>query len=252
MKKVTTESWICEVSKIHNNKYDYSKVKYENNKAKVIIICPIHGEFEQVAKDHLKGSGCSICGRIKHEESRRLNTEEFIVKSKITHGDLYDYSKVEYINARTKVCIVCNKHGEFWQNPNNHTQGQGCPVCSSSKGELLIRKWLLENNIKFKEQFELITPEIARNSNVMIVDFFVKHNGKQYFIEYDGKQHYEYVPYFHRGGIIEFEKQQRRDKVLNEFCELHKDKVTLIRFKYNQKDETIINKLKQIFTWLPF
>ena len=74
--------------------------------------------------------------------------------------------------------------------------------------------------------------------------FPAKHKGKQYFIEYDGKQHFEYVPFFHKGGIIDFEKQQRRDNVLNDFCELHKDKVTLIRFNYNQDEKNIKQELE--------
>lgn len=106
---------------------------------------------------------------------------------------------------------------------------------------------MIENNVKFKSQFELITSEIARNSNLIRIDFFVKYNGKQYFIEYDGVQHFEYISHFHRGGIIDFEKQQRRDKVLNEFCELHKDKVTLIRFNYLQKEDDIIKLLGKYY-----
>jgi len=60
-------------------------------------------------------------------------------------------------------------------------------------------------------------------------------------------QHFEYIPHFHRGGIIDFEKQQRRDKVLNEFCELHKDKVTLIRFNHLQKEDDIIKLLEKYY-----
>ena len=52
--------------------------------------------------------------------SKRLTTEQFIIKAKLVHGDKYDYSKVEYINANTKVCIICPVHGEFWQKPSNH------------------------------------------------------------------------------------------------------------------------------------
>ena len=78
----------------------------------------------------------------------------------------------------------------------------------------------------------------------MLVDFFVKHNNKQYFIEYDGIQHFEFVLNFHK-TIEGLEKQQRRDKVLNDFCELHKDKVTLIRFKYTQSKEEVIEILKK-------
>ena len=77
----------------------------------------------------------------------------------------------------------------------------------------------------------------------MIVDFFVIHNDKQYFIEYDGIQHFEYVQHFHRGGVVDFEKQQNRDRVLNEFCKLHKDKVTLLRFDYTQNEINITDLL---------
>ncbi len=56
---------------------------------------------------------------------------KFIKKAKNVHGDKYDYSKVEYINSQTKVCIVCPEHGEFWQTPANHIRGNRCPMCSN-------------------------------------------------------------------------------------------------------------------------
>lgn len=88
--------------------------------------------------------------------------------------------------------------------------------------------------------------EITRNSHLLIIDFFVKYKDKQYFIEYDGEQHFHYKAYFHKGGIIDLEKQRNRDRVLSEFCELHKDRVTLIRFNYKQTDENIIEDLNNI------
>lgn len=54
----------------------------------------------------------------------RLTTEEFIQKAREVHGDRYDYSKVEYVDSTTRVCIVCMKHGDFWQKPNIHLQGK--------------------------------------------------------------------------------------------------------------------------------
>lgn len=59
----------------------------------------------------------------------RLTTEIFIQKAKAVHGDKYDYSKVNYKNNQTKVCIICPKHGEFWMQPVNHLNGQNCPTC---------------------------------------------------------------------------------------------------------------------------
>ena len=242
-KKDTLENFINKSNLTHNFKYDYSKVIYVNSRIKVCIICPEHDEFLQTPSHHISGTGCPLC----KPEIDTLNTEIFIQRSNLIHNQLYNYSKVNYLKLDKKVCIICEKHGEFWQTPSNHIWNkQGCPICNYSKGELLIHNWLKENNIPFKPQFELITDEIARNSNLMIIDFFVKYKEQQYFIEYDGIQHFEYIPHFHKGGVIDFEKQIRRDKVLNEFCELHKDKITLIRFKYDESNEEIINKLNKI------
>jgi len=62
-----------------------------------------------------------------------LTTEECIQKSKETHGDKYDYSKVEYVNANTKVIIICKEHGEFLQKPMSHKNGSGCRKCAVDK-----------------------------------------------------------------------------------------------------------------------
>ena len=62
--------------------------------------------------------------------SKRLTTQEFIEQSKKIHNDKYDYSRVKYINNHTKVCIICPEHGEFWQYPQDHKKGVGCPYCS--------------------------------------------------------------------------------------------------------------------------
>lgn len=60
---------------------------------------------------------------------KRLTTEQFIERAKAVHGDRYDYSKSEYVNNKTKICIICPEHGEFWQAPNEHLKGRGCIKC---------------------------------------------------------------------------------------------------------------------------
>jgi len=59
----------------------------------------------------------------------KLTQSAFIEKAIKKHNDFYDYSLVNYINANTKVKIICRKHGEFEQQPNNHLFGQGCIWC---------------------------------------------------------------------------------------------------------------------------
>ena len=123
-KKKTTVEFINEARKVHGEKYDYSKVEYRNNREKVIIICPEHGEFLQSPEKHLSGQGCPACGGTK-----KNTTDIFIEKARKVHGEKYDYSKVEYTTNKKKVCIICPEHGEFWQDPHNHLKGKGCPVC---------------------------------------------------------------------------------------------------------------------------
>src|ERR1035437_3659881 len=100
-KKLTTEEFIIRAKAIHGDKYDYSKVKYINARTKVIIGCknPLHEDYEQVPDAHLRGQGCKECG-IKHRsDSRKSNTKEFIERAIEIHGEKYDYSKVEYVDA---------------------------------------------------------------------------------------------------------------------------------------------------------
>jgi len=128
-KRKTTEEFVEQCIEIHSNKYDYSRVEYKNAASKVSIICKEHGEFTQIASNHARGRGCSKC----RNEKMSLGLDYFIVRSKEVHGDRYDYSKVDYINSRTKVCIICKEHGEFWQYPDNHFRLKcGCLKCSGN------------------------------------------------------------------------------------------------------------------------
>ena len=123
-KKKTKEEFIKEARELHGDKYDYSKVEYIGALKKVCIICPEHGKFWQEASGHLKGQGCPKCS------GKYIPTiEEWIEKARKVHGDKYDYSKVKYIDSKSKVCIICPIHGGFEQTPHNHLGGQGCPTC---------------------------------------------------------------------------------------------------------------------------
>lgn len=126
-KKLTTEQFIEKARLVHGDKYDYSKVVYQRKDEKVCIICPKHGEFWQTPHNHCHGQNCPLCA-IKDKTG---NTNIFIAKARTIHGDKYDYSKVEYVDARTKVRIVCPIHGEFLQRPDIHLSGSICPKCSN-------------------------------------------------------------------------------------------------------------------------
>ena len=137
MKKLTKEEFIRKAREVHGWKYDYSKVNYINANEKVCIICPEHGEFWQTPGNHLYGQGCKFCNNKKRIFNRTKKIDVFINECKQKFGNKYDYSKVEYKNTDTKVCIICPEHGEFWQTPYHHLNSKiGCPVCcgNSFKG----------------------------------------------------------------------------------------------------------------------
>ena len=77
-----------------------------------------------------------------------MKTKNFIERAKEVHGDKYNYSKVNYINAHTKVCIICPEHGEFLQTPHNHLKGSGCPKCylENKKGNREYREKFIEKS----------------------------------------------------------------------------------------------------------
>jgi hypothetical protein len=136
------EQFIATAIEIHNNKYNYSKTIYTNSRTKTIIICPEHGPFLQTPSDHIyKKHGCSKCnGGIK------LELKDYIKKAKIIHGNIYDYSKVKYINCHTKIEIICPIHGSFQQDPHSHLSGHRCKKCTTNISKA-SQTWLDNLNI---------------------------------------------------------------------------------------------------------
>jgi ferredoxin-like protein FixX len=129
LKKLTTEEFIERAKKVHGDRYNYSKTVYgKDNKTEVCIICPIHGEFKQKPNVHLRGHGCHECGIIEYSSKHKYSIKKFVDKARKIHGDKYDYSKtdLEHRDEKGKVCIICPIHGEFWQTPVMHLQGEGC------------------------------------------------------------------------------------------------------------------------------
>lgn len=135
----TNEQFIIKARKIHGYKYDYSLVKYLKTRSLLKIKCNIHGIFKQTAAIHLNGGGCKKCAF----DRTRLNNNDIVIKFKNKHGEKYDYSKTKYINKRTKVEIICKKHGVFKQRTDIHLRGSGCPKCSAEHTNWwTLNKWV--------------------------------------------------------------------------------------------------------------
>lgn len=160
--KVTQEEFIERSNKVHNNKYNYSKTIYTKMRNKIIIICPVHGEFDQLAMSHVKGTGCSKCNKVLFKD--------FEEKAKKIHQNKYIYFRDTYINTskKTKIyCTICNK--EFWQRAGKHIQEkQGCPYCANNikfTKEEIIRK--IEELFPNKFTFEKL--QYSKNDKPIII-----------------------------------------------------------------------------------
>jgi hypothetical protein len=104
---------------------------------------------------------------------RKLTTQEFIQKSKIVHGEKYDYSKTDYITARKKVTIICPIHGEFEQKAMSHMIGLECKKCGYDKVSLTLSQSQEEFhtklcNLKSKYDYSQVKYR-ASNKKIMII-----------------------------------------------------------------------------------
>ena len=202
----------------HGDKYVYSKVEYVTSQTNVCIICPEHGEFWQRPAAHIRGCGCPQCALMEASLRILKTKEQFIEDARKIHGGKYDYSKVEYIDCKQKVCIICPKHGEFWQTPDAHVQGHGCSVCKSSSLETQVRVLLENSGVEFISQKSLreLTNEMLGDKPQRIDFFLPQYN---LCIECQGQQHFRPTTF----GKVSKEKAE----------ELYKKNVLYDNFKYN-------------------
>jgi hypothetical protein len=112
---------------VHGDKYDYSKVEYIKRHKKVTIVCPIHGAFEQIPTNHLRGKGCDKCAHDMLGLKKRVTKKDFLSKANQIHEGRYSYGR--YTKISDKVEIICATHGIFWQVASSHLLGCGCPSC---------------------------------------------------------------------------------------------------------------------------
>lgn len=232
--------FIKKANVIHKNKYNYEFADYRNVKSKIKILCKTHGFFNQFANNHLRGSGCKKCSIINSSKIKSKN-QDFIINSFIkTHGNRYDYNNVVYKNIKTKVNILCKKHGMFKQHPYTHIKGSGCPKCKISKGEIKIKNFLDLNKIYHIYQKSFENCRNPKTNCCLKFDFYIP--DKNILIEYDGEQHFKCSKVGkHTTTSEELEALQFRDNLKTKYA--FENNFKLIRISYLD-----YNRLEEILT----
>jgi len=203
---------------------------------------------------------CKRCGRIFERSSNILcnkgagikcectyDTDWFISKAnEIYPPGLFGYNRLVYHNSNNgqKVEIRDLRTGEyFWITARSFLKGRCLGTTRMSSGERNVNSWLklsgFEENIDFQRD-PYIKFLVGRGSGLTRIDFILNYQGKQYWIEYNGKQHYEFLRIFF-DTHEEFEAQVRRDKEEREYCE--KNNITLISIPYTYNSYKKVSEL---------
>lgn len=232
--RYNNDTFIEKANKIHDTKYDYSKVDYTNSQNKVTIVCKLHGEFMQLPANHLRGVGCPKCANDFTGSLKRHTKEEFVENAIKIHGIKYDYDQVNYLNNSTKVTIACDIHGTFEQTPSDHLSGCGCKKCgyiSTSEKLRLSTDQFIENAIEIHNDLYDYSKVNYIGWNVKVVIICGTHGD------------FEQIPYSHLNGhgcakcgadntIIL--KRKTNTEFIEEAIEVHDD-------KYNYNNVNYIN-----------
>ena len=147
-KRKTAQEFVQRAQEVHGDRFDYSKVDYQNNKIGVTIVCPDHGSFEQTPNNHLKGGGCSHCSG-----HGRLSQSDFLCRAVDVHGDRYNYDNCVFLATAKKVIVTCKRHGDFVVEAAAHLRGNGCKKCVSENLLLTMPQWLARANKRHGERY---------------------------------------------------------------------------------------------------
>lgn len=220
---------------LYREKREYNGNRKLRNIVVIEVICPLGHTFKiDFSKFKSKENKCSVCGRIRSNNAKKLSYEyvkEYIEK------DNYKLLSTKYENNRTKLSVKCDKEHEYKVTFNDFQNGYRCPYCNNSKGEKRVLEILNKLNIDCIPQYRF---KDCKFKNTLPFDFYLpKYN---ICIEFDGEQHYKIKECF--GGLDEFINIKIRDTIKNEYCK--NNNIKLIRIPYWEFDgiENIITNIK--------
>ena len=199
-------------------------------------------------------------------KQRVSSLEKVLSQFREKHGDKYDYSKVEYVNAHTEITIICKEHGEFRQKPHNHKTGSSCPSCPKKKrkkvqySEAVLK--LRDEQKKLRDEERLKKAEETKRQKYS-VERLIDVHGDKYdyskfeYVDYNTPltiicpEHGEFhqIYYYHQKGhgcpkcgdkITSQKQSHSQEKVIAKFKEVHGDKYDYSKVVYVKNGEKVI------------
>lgn len=163
-----TTEYIEKAKKVHGNKYDYTKTNYEKQNKKLTITCRKHGDFIQLASNHLTGAGCPVCKESRAEKRTRLHLASLNIKYKQQHRFSKCRNKyplpfdfIVFHNNRLHA-IECQgrQHYEPVMFSTNTTKEQSQTNYEITQGhDKIKREWCLQHDIPLLEIPYFKSPE---------------------------------------------------------------------------------------------
>ena len=236
LNKLDTAEFIKRAETIHNHKYDYSLVDYIHDSGKIIVICPTHGKFTTQPGSHVRQKhGCKKCAG-----NETGTTQKFLENARKTHGDIYDYSLVDYINANTKVKIICTIHGEFEQKPLSHIiLKNGCPKC----GVVSMQNKLKKN----QDNFILESKEIHGDKyDYSLVNYTARHRMINIICKEHGQFYQKASEHIRGYGCSKCAKNEKliKEEFINRCILKHNNKFDYSNIYYDSLKSNIILNCK--------
>ena len=247
------QHFITIAKEAHGDASDYSKIKY-TGRSNIVrdIICNNCGNlYDQYPTAHINSpyGFCPDCCKKIVGEKGRSNINNVKEKSDERYGDIFDWSKAVYVTNQIPITLIEKATGEEFEITPNHLMfGVGLPIWHvNSWGERNARKWFLENNIVYKSEVTIETIEGRHGEKSSVrIEFII--DSEKVWIEFNGKQHYEFIPNFPAFKDLEISEakkeymnQLRRDENIRNYCK--ENNITLVEIPYTYYDYPEISNI---------
>jgi len=112
---------------------NYDNFEYVTMNVPSTVMCTTCSNiFKTTAGNNMVGKGCAKCAGLV-----KCTTKEAIASFDKVHKGKYTYTDTVYVDAKTKVDVICKEHGKFTITPNNHKRGRGCPKCIGRDNDMV-------------------------------------------------------------------------------------------------------------------